>query len=93
MSRYDLQTAATLLGTGRTTLCQQLRERRILDDKNLPARAHVAAGRFTVELKSFKHSGLGQAKPYGKTLVTEHGLLWLAATLNVSIQREAANDD
>lgn len=93
MSRYDLQTAATLLGTGRTTLCQQLRERHILDDKNLPARAHVAAGRFTVELKAFEHAGLGQAKPYGKTLVTDNGLLWLAATLNVRLHREAANDD
>lgn len=92
MSRYDLKAAATLLGTGRTTLCQQLRDRHILNDNNLPARQHVTAGRFIVELKWFEHTALGQPKPYGKTLVTERGLLWLATTLNVSIHREAAND-
>ncbi|WP_342594549.1 phage antirepressor KilAC domain-containing protein [Salinicola lusitanus] len=90
--RYDLQTAATLLGTGRTTLCRQLRERHIFDSHNLPQRAHVRAGRFAVEAKSVVNPGLGREVPYGKTLVTERGLLWLAGELGVRIHREAAND-
>ncbi|WP_110641058.1 phage antirepressor KilAC domain-containing protein [Salinicola sp. CPA57] len=90
--RYDLQTAAKLLGTGRTTLCRQLRERHVFDTHNLPEPEHVRRGRFTVEMKSVVNSGLGREVPYGKTLVTERGLLWLAGELGVRIHREAAND-
>lgn len=94
MSRYTLQQAAVLLGTGRTTLCAELRERGIFDRHNIPARQHVSAGRFHVDLKAFNHPGLGEAKPYGKTLVTDKGLLWLATQLDRDIvtHREAAND-
>lgn len=90
--RYDLKTTATLLGTGRTTLCRQLRERGILDAQNLPTRQHVRAGRLAVEIKSVVNTGLGREVPYGKTFVTERGLLWLAAELGLRIHREAAND-
>lgn len=94
MSRYSLQQAATLLGTGRTTLCRELRERGILDADNLPVRQHVTCGRFIVDLKAFQHPGLGEQKPYGKTLITQRGLLWLACVLGreVVLEREAAND-
>lgn len=90
--RYDLRKTATLLGTGRTTLCRELRERHIVDRHNLPEPEHVRAGRFTVEMKSVVNTGLGREVPYGKTLVTEKGLLWLAGELGVRIHREAAND-
>ncbi|KFF50477.1 hypothetical protein EVC62_02280 [Salinicola endophyticus] len=90
--RFDLRTTATLLGTGRTTLCQQLRERHILDAHNLPAREHVRAGRFVVEAKAVAVPGLGRERAYGKTLVTERGLTWLADQLGVTVTREAAND-
>ena len=94
MSRYSLQQAATLLGTGRTTLCRELRAKGIFDAHNLPARHHVSCGRFVVDLKTFEHPGLGEQQPYGKTLVTRHGLLWLANILerDIATQREAAND-
>ncbi|SDF69064.1 Phage antirepressor protein KilAC domain-containing protein [Onishia taeanensis] len=95
MNRYSLQQAATLLGTGRTTLCAELREQGIFDANNLPLRHHVTAGRFHVQLKAFKHPGLGEEQPYGKTLVTDRGLLWLANVLKKEIvtHREAANDE
>ena len=58
--RYTLQQAATLLGTGRTTLCQQLREIGMLDSHNLGTRPHTSTGRLIVELRTFEHPGLGQ---------------------------------
>jgi hypothetical protein len=92
MRRYTLQEAAALLGTGRTSLCQQLRELGMLDARNLATRAHTTAGRLVVELREYEHTGLGVARPYGKTLVTERGLMYIANRLGVRIQREAAND-
>lgn len=92
MKRYTLQEAAALLGTGRTTLCQQLRELGMLDDRNLATRAHTSSGRMVVELREYEHCGLGVAKPYGKTFVTERGLMYIASRLGVRIHREAAND-
>lgn len=94
MARYSLQQAAALLGTGRTTLCQQLREIGMLDNRNLGTRPHTSTGRLVVELKKFEHAGLGQPCPYGKTLVTDRGLLYIANRLGLEIvtQREAAND-
>jgi hypothetical protein len=90
--RYSLKEAAALLGTGRTTLCKQMRELGMLDAQNIATRPHTSAGRLVVELKAFEHGGLGTERPYGKTLVTERGLLYLANRLNIRIQREAAND-
>ncbi|MFS8175006.1 phage antirepressor KilAC domain-containing protein [Vreelandella titanicae] len=91
--RYTLKEAAALLGTGHITLCKQLRELGMLDANNLGTRPHTSSGRLCVELKTFEHSGLGTEKPYGKTLVTERGLLYIANRLNIKIQREAANDE
>lgn len=92
--RYTLQQAATLLGTGRTTLCQQLREIGMLDQHNLGTRPHTATGRLVVQLSTFEHTGLGRDRPYGKTLVTERGLLYIARRLGREIvtHRDAAND-
>lgn len=91
--RYTLQEAAALLGTGRTRLCQRLRDIGMLDANNLATRPHTSTGRLTVELKAFEHGGLGTERPYGKTLVTERGLLYIANRLGIRIQREAANDE
>ena len=92
--RYTLQQAATLLGTGRTTLCQQLREIGMLDANNLGTRPHTSAGRLIVKLGTYHHAGLERDRPYGKTLVTERGLLYIARRLGRQIvtHREAAND-
>jgi len=92
--RYTLQQAATLLGTGRTTLCQQLREIGMLDQHNLGTRAHTSTGRLIVELRTFEHPGLAKDTPYGKTFVTQRGLLYIARRLGRQIvtHREAAND-
>lgn len=91
--RYTLKETAALLGTGHITLCKELREIGMLDANNLGTRPHTSSGRLCVELKTFEHSGLGTEKPYGKTLVTERGLLYIANRLNIKIQREAANDE
>lgn len=91
--RYTLKETAALLGTGHITLCKQLRELGMLDANNLGTRPHTSSGRLFVELKAFKHEGLGTEKPYGKTLVTERGLLYIANRLGIRIQREAANDE
>lgn len=92
--RYSLQQAAALLGTGRTTLCQQLRELGMLDAHNVGTRPHTSSGRLIVELRTFDHPGLGNECPYGKTFVTQRGLLYIAHRLGRQIvtQREAAND-
>lgn len=90
--RYTLQEAAALLGTGRNTLCKQLREIGMLDASNVATRPHTSTGRLVVELKAYENPGLGTERPYGKTLVTERGLLYIANRLNIRIQREAAND-
>ncbi len=94
MTRYTLKQAAALLGTGRTALCRELRELGILDSYNLASREHTACGRLIVELRQYEHVGMGQPRPYGKTLVTERGLLYIAHRLGREIvtQREAAND-
>lgn len=94
MKRYTLQQAASLLGTGRTTLCQQLRELGMLDQNNLATRPHTSTGRMVVELRKFEHVGMGQPRPYGKTFVTERGLMYIAHRLgrDVVTHREAAND-
>lgn len=91
--RYTLKEAAALLGTGRTTLCRQLREIGMLDAHNVATRPHTSTGRLIVELKSFEHTGTGAERPYAKTLVTERGLLYIANRLKVRLQREAANDE
>ena len=91
--RYTLKEAATLLGTGHITLCRKLREIGMLDANNLGTRPHTSTGSLVVELKTVEHDGLGTERPYGKTLVTERGLLYIATRLNVRIQREAANDE
>ena len=91
--RYALKEAAALLGTGHITLCKQLRDIGMLDANNLGTRPHTSSGRLVVELKAFEHTGLGTERPYGKTLVTERGLLYIATRLNIRIQREAANDE
>lgn len=91
--RYTLMEASALLGTGRNTLCKQMREIGMLDAQNLATRPHTSAGRLIVELKTYEHTGLGTERPYGKTLVTERGLLYIANRLNIRIQREAANDE
>lgn len=95
MARYTLKEAATLLGTGRTTLCQQLRDIGMLNDRNLATRPHTSTGRLVVELRTYEHTGLGVDRPYGVTLVTDRGLLYIASRLGYRIvtQREAANDD
>ncbi|NDL70531.1 phage antirepressor KilAC domain-containing protein [Vreelandella alkaliphila] len=90
--RYSLKEAAALLGTGRTTLCRQLREIGMLDANNVATRPHTSTGRLVVELKAYGNPGLGTERPYGKTLVTERGLLYIANRLSIRIQREAAND-
>ncbi|XKE45721.1 phage antirepressor KilAC domain-containing protein [Halomonas organivorans] len=94
MKRYSLQQAAALLGTGRTTLCRDLREMGMLDANNLGTRPHTAAGRLIVELRTYEHIGMGQPKPYGKTFITERGLMYIATRLgrDVVTHREAAND-
>lgn len=91
--RYTLKEVAALLGTGHITLCKQLRDIGMLDANNLGTRPHTSSGRLCVELKSFEHTGLGTERPYGKTLVTERGLLYIANRLGIKIQREAANDE
>lgn len=90
--RYTLQEAAALLGTGRNTLCKRLRELGMLDAQNLGTRPHTSTGRLIVELKAYENPGLGTERPYGKTLVTERGLLYIANRLGIRIQRDAAND-
>lgn len=92
--RYTLQQAAALLGTGRTTLCQQLREIGMLDAHNVGTRPHTSTGRLVVQLGTYRHPGLERDRPYGKTLVTERGLLYIARRLGREIvtHREAAND-
>lgn len=90
--RYTLQEAAALLGTGRNTLCKQMREIGMLDASNVATRPHTSTGRLVVELKAYENPALGTERPYGKTLVTERGLLYIANRLNIRIQREAAND-
>lgn len=91
--RYTLKETAALLGTGHITLCKQLRTIGMLDANNVATRPHTSTGRLVVELKSFKHTGTGDERPYAKTLVTERGLLYIANRLGVQIQREAANDE
>ena len=91
--RYSLKETAALLGTGRTTVCRQLREIGMLDALNVATRPHTSTGRLVVEFKTYEHTGIGTERPYAKTLVTERGLLYIANRLGIQIQREAANDD
>lgn len=96
MSRYSLQRAAAMLGTGRSTLCQRLRELGMLDANNLATRPHTSTGRMVVELRAFEHPGLGECQPYGKTFITRRGLLYIAAQLDLDIRHQPSpesNDD
>lgn len=86
--RFNLTTAAKLLGTGRNRLISDLKERGILDHNRLPRAADVDAGRFVVQLKEHTGNPLwnnGNGQLYHQTLVTEKGVRWLAGLMNVEI--------
>lgn len=91
--RYSLLSAARLLGTGRTTLCRQLREIGMLDGNNLATRAHTAAGRLVVELHGYTNPGLGLNRTYGKTLVTDKGLRYIANRLGLQVHDQTEARD
>lgn len=90
--RYSLKQVAALLGTGRTTLCRKLRELGMLDANNLATRPHTASGRLVVEIRAYNNPGFGQPRAYGKTLVTERGIFYIAERLGMEISTAGENN-
>lgn len=80
---HNFADTAKILGTGRNKLCKQLREKGVLMKNNLPKQKYICKGIFTVSHRTFDHSVIG-LKHYGKTLVTEKGIDWIANELNLT---------
>lgn len=76
--------AARMLNLGPQKLYRALRNRKVLDNNNLPYRCYVQQGLFTSELKSYEHPTLGP-KMYATPNVTDKGLQWLAKEFEVEI--------
>lgn len=78
---FTLKTAADHLSIGRTTLCNQLRERGIFyTDSTLPKPEYIRAGYFVVQTRGYQN-GAGIDKQYTATLITGTGLSWLRQAL------------
>lgn len=78
--RYTLQEAATLLGVGQRDLFRELRRRRILDQRNVPARRYKEAGYLREIERTYRHPVVGP-RFYTRPIVTERGLEWLRSFL------------
>ena len=79
-----LHEAARMLNLGPQKLYRALRNRKVLDNNNLPYRCYVQQGLFTSELKSYEHPTLGP-KMYATPNVTDKGIKWLAKEFEVEI--------
>lgn len=73
-----------MLNLGPQKLYRALRNRKVLDNNNLPYRCYVQQGLFTSELKSYEHPTLGP-KMYATPNVTDKGIKWLAEQFEVEI--------
>lgn len=74
---FDFGQAAKImqLGIGRNTLLTKLRNRKILDSKNVPYQRFVTAGYFEVKQKDF-HVG-DKVKVHMQARFTEKGIKWV----------------
>jgi len=79
---FTIQQTAKLLGIGSKKLFAKLRDRHILDRKNMPYQRYIDAGLFYVDHKQFKHPHpeLGQ-RSYAQTMATQKGVDWLNSNL------------
>ncbi len=77
---HDWLSASKVLGYGRTTLLERLREMQVINGANLPYQQHIVAGRFKVVETTWR-SDDGISHVHAKTTVTPKGMLWLAQLL------------
>jgi phage antirepressor YoqD-like protein len=73
-----LDDAARVIGAGPRALRHELRERGILDDKNIARRQWVQQGCFRVEARAYQLPGTRIQRHYAVTLVTGSGLSLLS---------------
>jgi len=85
---HDFQSAAKILGLGRTRLFELLREKQILTPTNIPYQSFIERGYFLVR-ESVWSDGVDDHL-YAKPLVTGKGLTWIARNLETEKKMEAA---
>lgn len=74
----EITKAAELLGIGSVSLFRELRQRMILDDKNMPLRHYVENGYFITQFRQFHLRGTLIKRYYAVTLITPAGMAILS---------------
>jgi anti-repressor protein len=69
----EMSVVAKTLGTGRTTLFRQLREKGILRYNNEPYQEYIDRGWFAIKVQVYQ-DGLGNSRINNKTMVTAKGV-------------------
>ncbi len=67
---------AKLMGVGSKTLFRWLREKKVLNEKNLPYQRYLDRGYFKVQRREYT-DWRDKRVPYGQTYVTPKGMSWL----------------
>jgi len=73
---YSVQEAGKLIGMGSKKLFALLREKKILDQQNVPYQRYINQGYFKVDTNDWNHPTVG-TKLYARTIVTVAGVKWL----------------
>lgn len=83
--QFDMDEASKVLGVGKTSLLQKLREQGILmsnrNRRNRPYQRQINAGRFDFRLVSCKNRSTGEIEIKTMPFVTGKGLIWIHETL------------
>lgn len=73
---YAMKDTAKMVGVGLKALFALLRDKKILNQSNVPYQRYINQGYFKVDTSDWNHPTVG-AKLYAKTTVTVAGIKWL----------------
>lgn len=79
-----LKDVARMLNQGPQKFYEELRAKKILDNRNLPYRRYVTQGLLGSELKKYTHPTMGD-QLYATPFATAKGIEWLAGEFGVPI--------
>jgi len=76
LNTLTMQEAAKIVGIGSKKLFKLLREKKVLNQNNLPYQRYIDNGYLKVDSGSWNHPEVGE-KLYAKTIVTVKGVEWI----------------
>lgn len=83
---------ARKLGIGRNTLFKELRQKRVLNDMNLPRDRFINRGYFTVRHNRYEDHSKKEFRDNYVTLVTPEGILFIHRTITMKAQQESQSN-